>query len=345
MKARSGLGLVLVGLVALPVLSAGAALRQTSQTAAPEAMNLVARGGGGGGGGSRGGGGGGNRGGGGGSRAGGGGGNRGGGGGGRTGISNAGGGGLNRGASRPEGGWSSNARGPRAGGSPSLDRRVGGSSGGGLDRGGVDRSGSISGNRQPLQGSGSGSLRGDRGTAGTNLGDRNLGDRNLGDRNLGNRNLNQNFNRNVERNWNRTVNINNVNLHPGWARPGWGYARPWNYGWYGGWATPTWGWWGARAAVWGIGSLATAAIINEAVDNAINSQQTMIIVPNSNYQLLYGTVQPTGSNSVQFNVSVDGSTYQLTADCQSGLLNGVQPASSAEAELLNAACQVAFGNS
>ncbi|MCX5947885.1 MAG: hypothetical protein NTY67_06810 [Cyanobacteria bacterium] len=183
-------------------------------------------------------------------------------------------------------------------------------------------------------------------------GDRNLADRNSGDRNLGgladrNLNVDRNIDRNlnVDRNWNRTVNINDVNLRPGCARPGWGYARPWNYGWYGGWANPTWGWWGARAAVWGIGTLASASIINNAVDNAINSQQTMIVVPNSNYQLLYGTVQPIGSNGVQFDVTVDGSTYQLTADCQSGLLNGVQPASAAQAELLNAACQVAFGNS
>ncbi|MFZ0406595.1 MAG: hypothetical protein WAM11_00575 [Cyanobium sp.] len=199
------------------------------------------------------------------------------------------------------------------------------------------------GNRQPLVGSGSGSLRDGRDFAGANVGDRNLGDRNFNGQI--DRNLNRNWNTNVNRNWNRTVNINNVNLRPGWARPGWGYARPWNYGWYGGWATPAWGWWGSRAAVWGVATLASAAIINQAVDNAINSQQTMIVVPNSNYQLLYGTVQPIGSAGVQFDVSVNGATYQLTADCQSGLLNGVQPASAAEAELLNAACQVAFGNS
>ncbi len=312
MTIHSGLGLLLAGIVALPALPAMATFQPPSSSAASELSTLVARGGGGG---SRGGGGG-NRG---GSSSRG---NRGGGGGGaRTGFSTAGsGGGLNRGASRPDGGWSSNSRGPRAGGGPSLDRR-------------------------PATG-----FAGTRGSGTTNLGDRNqgnrnLGDRSLGDRNFSDRNLNQNLTRNVERNWNRTVNINNVNLRPGWARPGWGYARPWNYGWYGGWASPSWGWWGARAAVWGIGALASAAIINEAVDNAINSQQTMIVVPNSNYQLLYGTVQPVGSSGVQFAVNANGNTYQLSADCQSGLLNGVQPASAAEAELLNAACQVAFGNS
>jgi len=302
MNLRSGLGLVLVGIVGLPLLPAGAAWQASSQTDVTGGSSLIARGGGGGG-------------------RGGGGGNRGGGpsggAGARTGFSGAGGGGgLNRGANRPAGGWSSNVRGSRAGGAPSLDGRAGSSAVSGLNRSSSDRPVVSNGNRQ--------SLRGDRG--GTV-------DRNI-DRNL-----------NVDRNWNRTVNINDVNLRPGWARPGWGYARPWNYGWYGGWANPTWGWWGARAAVWGIGTLASAAIINNAVDHAINSQQTMIVVPNSNYQLLFGTVQPIGSNGVQFDVTVDGSTYQLTADCQSGLLNGVQPASAAEAELLNAACQVAFGNS
>ena len=338
MNLRSGLGLVLVGIVGLPLLPAGAAWQASLQTDATGGSSLIARGGGGRGGGNRGGGGGGNR-----------GGGHSGGAGARTGLSGAG-GGLNRGSSRPAGGWSTNASGSRAGGPPSLDGRTGSSTGGGLNRSSVDRPV----NRQTLPAAGSSSLRGVRvGTGDRNLGDRNSGDRNLGglaDRNLNvdrniDRNRNVDRNLNVDRNWNRTVNINNVNLRPGWARPGWGYARPWNYGWYGGWANPTWGWWGARAAVWGIGTLASAAIINNAVDNAINSQQTMIVVPNSNYQLLYGTVQPIGSTGVQFDVTVDGSTYQLTADCQSGLLNGVQPASAAQAELLNAACQVAFGNS
>jgi hypothetical protein len=148
----------------------------------------------------------------------------------------------------------------------------------------------------------------------------------------------------INRNWTNTVNINAVTVRPGWARPGWGVARPWTTGWYGGWGSPPWGWWGARAAVWGIGSLATAAAINNAVNSAIAEQTTYIVVPESNYQLLYGSVQPTGNSTIGFAVTANGSTYQLTADCNSGLLNGVDPASAAEAQLLNAACQVAFGN-
>jgi len=160
-----------------------------------------------------------------------------------------------------------------------------------------------------------------------------------------NRNVNANLTRNVNvnRNWNRTANVNAFGVRPGWARPGWGVARPWNHGWYGGWATPSWGWWGASAAAWGVGALATAAIINSAVDAAVASSQTVIVVPNTQYQLLFGTVQPTGTATVAFDVSANGSVYQLSADCQSGLLNSQPPGSAQEAELLNAACQVAFG--
>ncbi|KEF41255.1 MAG: hypothetical protein ER33_12510 [Cyanobium sp. CACIAM 14] len=157
------------------------------------------------------------------------------------------------------------------------------------------------------------------------------------------RNVNRNVSRNVNPNWNRNVNVNALVTRPGWARPGWGVARPWNHGWYGGWASPPWGWWGARAAAWGVGTLATAAIINSAVDAAVNSDQTTIVVPNTSYELLYGTVQPSGASAISFAVSADGSTYQLSADCGSGLLNGQEPQTAEEAELLNAACQVAFG--
>lgn len=153
-------------------------------------------------------------------------------------------------------------------------------------------------------------------------------------------------NRNVTVNpsWNRQVNINAVNRYPGWNRPGWGVARPWNWGWYGASVQPAWGWWGANAALWGISSLATAAVINNAVNNAISANTTVIAVPNSAYQLEFGTVQPTGDATVSFVATADGSSYQLNADCNAGLLNGIPPASAAEAELLNAACQVAFGN-
>ncbi len=236
----------------------------------------------------------------------------------RTGIS-GGGASLNRGNSRPSGGWSNRVSSPSA--RPSIQRPSGGNN---IGRGNINTSGNRNINRD-----GNRSVNRDV-------------NRNV-NRNI-NRDVNRNVNRNVNWDANRRVNINNVNVNAGWARPGWGVARPWNHGWYGGWSSPTWGWWGARAATWGVASLATAAIINSAVDNAVSSNTTYIVVPNTNYQLLYGSVQPSGSQGVNFAVTADGSTYQLSADCNRGLLDGREPSSSAEAELLNAACQVAFGS-
>jgi hypothetical protein len=214
--------------------------------------------------------------------------------------------GLNRGATRPSGGWS-NQVGPGASAGPSLDR---------ANRPNLDRP-----NQGAIEGGGS-----------------------LNRNPNGNRNGTINVNRDVNRNWTRQVNINTVAIHPGWARPGWGVARPWTYGWYGGWSTPAWGWWGARAALWGVGTLATAAIINNAVNDAIADNDTTIIVPNSNYSLYYGSIQPIGQSSVSFVVQADGNDYQLSADCNAGTINGEEPKTAGQAELLNAACQVAFGS-
>ncbi|MFN9645661.1 MAG: hypothetical protein ACK6BG_11220 [Cyanobacteriota bacterium] len=216
----------------------------------------------------------------------------------------SGGGSFTRGDRKPSGGFSSGDRLNRVG-NPSLNRPAT------RPVGGLDRPGG--GQRRP-----------------------DLGNRSINvDR--GNRSVT------INRDWNREVNIGDINLHPGWARPGWGVARPWNWGWYGGWSNPPWGWWGARAAAWGIGTLATATILNNAVNDAVANDVTYIMVPNSGYQLQFGTVQPYGNGSVSFVVSADGTSWQLTADCNAGTLNGSEPASAQEAELLNAACQVAYG--
>jgi hypothetical protein len=79
------------------------------------------------------------------------------------------------------------------------------------------------------------------------------------------------------------------------------------------------------------------------VDEAVQGEQTYIVVPNSDYQLLYGTVAPSGGTAITFVVRAGGADYQLSADCQRGLINNREPSSAQEAELLNAACQVAFG--
>jgi len=220
--------------------------------------------------------------------------------------------------------------GGRAGGGGRASNGFG-NAGTGLNRGSTRPSGGWSNQVQPGA------------STGPSLDRANRSNRDRANRDV-NWNGNRNGNRDVNRNWNRQVNINNVVVRPGWARPGWGLARPWNYGWYGVSTTPAWGWWGARAALWGVGSLATAAIINNAVDDAISDNYSTIVVPNSDYLLYYGSIQPSGQSTVNFVVQADGIDYQLSADCNAGLINGKEPKTAAQAELLNAACQVAFGS-
>jgi hypothetical protein len=337
-----GLGVATALLMAWP--SAALAARELAPSPPAAGMDAqLARGGGGGsgrGGGGRGGGGGGH------------------GGHARTGFS--GGGSFSRGNNRPSGGFSGGDRLNRVG-NPSLSRPAT-RPGGGLERpvGGLERP------SNGLQRPNGPKLPVDRvGDRPASLGDRNLNINREGDRSFnreGGRNLNGDRDRtlnlnsdrtlnldrgdrsiNINRDWTREVNIDSINLRPGWARPGWGVARPWNWGWYGGWSRPPWGWWAANAAVWGISSLATAAIINDAVNDAVNQNVTSIVVPNTSYQLQIGTVQPYGNASVSFVVTANGTSYQVTADCNAGAINGRLPSSAEEAELLNAACQVAYG--
>jgi len=131
--------------------------------------------------------------------------------------------------------------------------------------------------------------------------------------------------------------------HDGWRNGGYWGARPWNHGWYGGWGG--WGWWGANAAAWGIAGLATGAAITSLVNSAADQQSPVIVVPQTSYQLNYGSVEAVGSAGVSFNYGVDGSTDLMgAANCQDGLLNGQVPASADQAQLLNAVCQVAYGS-
>jgi hypothetical protein len=131
---------------------------------------------------------------------------------------------------------------------------------------------------------------------------------------------------------------------PGWARPGWQLARPWRYGWYGDWSRPPWGWWSGRSVAWGVGSLATAAVITSAVNEAIAASQPTIVVQDAGYTLYYNSVEPNGDQSIRFTAATGDTPFEATGDCQSGELNGREPASAAQAQLLNAACQVAFGS-
>jgi hypothetical protein len=131
--------------------------------------------------------------------------------------------------------------------------------------------------------------------------------------------------------------------NPGWAQnSSWGYNRPWGGGWYNS-SSPSWSWWGGQALGWGINALTTALIVNNAVNNAIRQQQPTVVVPNSSMRLYYGSVEAQDETAVTFVVANGNYTYEMEADCEDGLLNGEVPTTLAEAELVNSACQVAFG--
>ena len=122
----------------------------------------------------------------------------------------------------------------------------------------------------------------------------------------------------------------------------WYNNRPWNYGWYGGSYWNNWGWYPGRAAAWGLASLATFSVINNLVNSAQKSQVSYIVVPSSSYSLYYPSVTASG-DVVTFEADNGYETVRYSANCKSGTLNGGTPRNADEAQLLNAACQVAFG--
>jgi len=122
-----------------------------------------------------------------------------------------------------------------------------------------------------------------------------------------------------------------------------GGGRPWGYGWYS-WSPDSWGWWGGSSLGWGLAALAGADVITALVNDAAAQQSPVINVPDSNYQLNYGTVDSVGSGGADFSYAVAGSPpLKGAANCQQGLLDGQVPSTAAQAQLLNAACQVAYG--
>ena len=148
----------------------------------------------------------------------------------------------------------------------------------------------------------------------------------------------------------RTVNVNNNfynrdgnGWNRSWANGGYWNNRPWAAGWYG-WAPSTWGWWGGSAAAWGVAGLATGMAITSLVNEAADNQNTVIVVPGSAYQLDYGSVEAVGSVGASFSYNLgQGGMLNGAANCQAGLLDGQVPATAAQAQLLNAVCQVAYG--
>lgn len=149
----------------------------------------------------------------------------------------------------------------------------------------------------------------------------------------------------------RNININNNfynrpynGWHTNWTNGGYWNHRPWNTGWYV-WAPASWGWWNGSAAAWGLAGLATGVAITSLVDNAANQQSPIILVPETEYQLNYGSVEAVGTQGASFSYSLaGGATLQGAVNCKQGLLNGQVPQTAANAQLVNAVCQVAFGS-
>lgn len=150
--------------------------------------------------------------------------------------------------------------------------------------------------------------------------------------------------------FNRQVNLQNnfYNRDIGgwnnnWSDGGYWGSRPWGYGWYI-WTPESWGWWGSNALGWDLAALATGAVITELVDQASDQQSPVINVPDSPYQLNYGSVDAVGTSGADFSYGVSGSPpVKGAVNCQAGLLDGQVPSTAAQAQLLNAACQVAYG--
>ncbi|WP_158218610.1 hypothetical protein [Synechococcus sp. 1G10] len=131
--------------------------------------------------------------------------------------------------------------------------------------------------------------------------------------------------------------------NPAWGRTGYWGARSWNTGWYR--VNPVgWGWWRPSAAAWGITGLATAVTINTLINQSVAQQSTVIAVPQTSYQLDYSSLQATAPYGANFTYLSAGVPLAAQVDCQQGLFAGQSPQSASEAQLLNTACQVAYGN-
>ena len=88
--------------------------------------------------------------------------------------------------------------------------------------------------------------------------------------------------------------------------------------------------------------MATFGVINSLVNSAQSNQVSYIVVPSSNYSLYYPSVTASG-DVVTFEADDGYGTTRFSANCKQGTLNGGAPSNADEAQLLNAACQVAFG--
>ncbi len=134
---------------------------------------------------------------------------------------------------------------------------------------------------------------------------------------------------------------------PSWLNnpgPSFWERRPWVYGWYR--VHPeVWSWWSVSSARWGLANLAPAATITGRLQAALSSGSTVIVVPGGTERLDIGSLQAVRPMGVRFRYAGEGLPWSVgSADCQAGLLAGLPPQTALEAQRLNAACQLTYGN-
>jgi uncharacterized membrane protein len=88
--------------------------------------------------------------------------------------------------------------------------------------------------------------------------------------------------------------------------------------------------------------MASAAAITSSVNAAAAQQSTVVVVPQTGFQLNYASVQAIEPDAVGFSWTSGTASQSAYGNCRQGTLNGV-PATAANAHLLNAACVVAYG--
>ena len=79
------------------------------------------------------------------------------------------------------------------------------------------------------------------------------------------------------------------------------------------------------------------------MDASANNGSPLIVVPDTSDELNDGSVEVVGSYGASFNDNLDGSSLIGAVNRQQGLLDGQLPDTSDQAQLLNAVCQVAYG--
>lgn len=139
---------------------------------------------------------------------------------------------------------------------------------------------------------------------------------------------------------------------PAWVRPSWRPGwRPGPAGWwpiYRPWINVNVKRWYRAPVITGITLLGTAAVLN-LLSDALDNQREYVLIPDTNFQLIYSSVSARGINDVAFDYRVGGTIQAATADCETFRWSSPpraprqRPASDATQQLLNAACIVAYG--